>query len=82
MRTTEMVLIALFLKTSKFIPACISIYIYIIFVKFPDIFQNTKLMIGLVKKYTFPTFFGKKKQIIRKFYQVNKFVTFHQKLLF
>ena len=27
MRTTEMVLIALFLKTSKFIPACISIYI-------------------------------------------------------
>ena len=28
MRTTEMVLFAHFLKTSKFIPACISIYIY------------------------------------------------------
>ena len=27
MRTTEMVLFAHFLKTSKFIPACISIYI-------------------------------------------------------
>ena len=27
MRTTEMVLFAPFLKTSKFIPACISIYI-------------------------------------------------------
>ena len=27
MRTTEMVLLAPFLKTSKFIPACISIYI-------------------------------------------------------
>ena len=27
MRTTEMVLFAYFLKTSKFIPACISIYI-------------------------------------------------------
>ena len=32
MRTTEMVLFAHFLKTSKFIPACIvHIYIYIIF---------------------------------------------------
>jgi len=31
MRTTEKVLIALFLKTSKFLPASVSIYIYIIF---------------------------------------------------
>ena len=31
MRTTEMVLIALFLKTSKFLPASVSIYIIFVY---------------------------------------------------
>ena len=35
MRTTEMVLFAPFLKTSKFIPACISIYILSLFINLP-----------------------------------------------
>ena len=38
MRTTEMVLIALFLKTSKFLPASVSIYILSVCTVIPTTF--------------------------------------------